>query len=32
MIVRRCMKTSKVVGGGGAIELELSSYLRNQAR
>jgi len=28
MIVRRAMKYSTVVAGGGAIELELSKYLR----
>jgi len=32
MIVRRAMKTKHVVAGGGAIELELSRYLRNKAR
>jgi len=32
MIVRRCLKASKIVAGGGAIELELSRYLRHHAR
>jgi len=32
MIVRRAMKKDKVVAGGGAIEMALSSYLREQAR
>jgi len=32
MIVRRAMKNTKVVGGGGAIEMELSRYLREHAR
>jgi len=32
MIVRRAMKNTKVVGGGGAIEMELSRYLREYAR
>jgi len=32
MIVRRAMKTKHVVAGGGAIELELSKYLRLKAR
>jgi T-complex protein 1 subunit eta len=31
MIVRRAMKNTKVVGGGGAIELELSRFLREYA-
>ena len=31
-IVRRAMKNTKVVGGGGAIEMELSRYLREYAR
>jgi T-complex protein 1 subunit eta len=32
MIVRRCYKASKIVAGGGAIEMELSRYLRHHAR
>jgi len=28
MIVRRCMRANKIVAGGGAIEMELSAYLR----
>merc|ERR1712232_1380763 len=32
MIVRRAMRNTKVVGGGGAIEMELSRYLRDYAR
>eukprot|EP00239_Pterosperma_sp_CCMP1384_P001344 CAMPEP_0197849338 /NCGR_PEP_ID=MMETSP1438-20131217/11681_1 /TAXON_ID=1461541 /ORGANISM="Pterosperma sp., Strain CCMP1384" /LENGTH=554 /DNA_ID=CAMNT_0043461971 /DNA_START=75 /DNA_END=1736 /DNA_ORIENTATION=- len=32
MIVRRAMKNSAVVPGGGAIDMELSRYLRDQAR
>jgi len=28
MIVRRAIKANKIVAGGGAIELELSRYLR----
>jgi len=32
MIVRRAMVNTKVVGGGGAIEMELSRYLREYAR
>lgn len=32
MIVRRAMKTKYVVAGGGAVELELSRYLRHMAR
>merc|ERR1711964_99974 len=32
MIVRRAMKNSKVVPGGGAIELELSRFLREYSR
>ncbi|KAH9513258.1 T-complex protein 1 subunit eta [Bulinus truncatus] len=32
MIVRRAMKNDAVVAGGGAIEMELSSYLREQSR
>lgn len=32
MIVRRAMKHSSVVGGGGAIEMELSKHLREYSR
>lgn len=32
MIVRRTIKNSKVVAGGGAIEMELSAFLRNHSR
>jgi len=32
MIVRRAMRNTKVVGGGGAVEMELSRYLREYAR
>jgi|Transcript_115826 T-complex protein 1 subunit eta len=32
MIVRRAMVNRKVVGGGGAIEMELSRFLREYAR
>jgi len=32
MIVRRAMKNDSVVAGGGAIEMALSSYLREQSR
>jgi len=32
MIVRRAFKNQKVVAGGGAIELELSRYLREYSR
>merc|ERR1711962_779404 len=32
MIVRRAMKNDSVVAGGGAIEMALSSYLRDQSR
>eukprot|EP00448_Togula_jolla_P007290 CAMPEP_0170600042 /NCGR_PEP_ID=MMETSP0224-20130122/17127_1 /TAXON_ID=285029 /ORGANISM="Togula jolla, Strain CCCM 725" /LENGTH=560 /DNA_ID=CAMNT_0010924749 /DNA_START=70 /DNA_END=1752 /DNA_ORIENTATION=- len=32
MIVRRAVKNTKVVGGGGSIEMELSRYLREYAR
>ena len=32
MIVRRAFKANSIVAGGGAIELELSRYLRHHAR
>ncbi len=32
MIVRRALKNDAVVAGGGAIEMELSKYLRDQSR
>ena len=32
MIVLRAIKTHAVVAGGGAIEMELSRFLRDQAR
>mmetsp|Transcript_50562 Transcript_50562/g.120353 ORF Transcript_50562/g.120353 Transcript_50562/m.120353 type:complete len:562 (-) Transcript_50562:93-1778(-) len=32
MIVRRAVKSSKIVPGGGAIEMELSKFLRGYAR
>ncbi|XP_076805147.1 T-complex protein 1 subunit eta-like [Clavelina lepadiformis] len=32
MIVRRAIKNDAVVAGGGAIEMEISKYLRNYAR
>jgi len=32
MIVRRAMRNTKVVGGGGAIEMEISRYLREYSR
>ncbi|KAI9221452.1 chaperonin Cpn60/TCP-1 family [Blastocladiella britannica] len=32
MIVRRAIKNKDVVAGGGAIEMELSKYLREEAR
>jgi len=32
MIVRRTVKQTKVVGGGGAIEMEISRYLREYSR
>merc|ERR1719454_1454303 len=32
MVVRRASKNTKVVGGGGAIEMELSRFLREYAR
>lgn len=32
MIVRRAIKNHRVVAGGGAIEMELSAYLRNHSR
>lgn len=32
MIVRRVIKTNKIVAGGGAVEMELSKLLRLYAR
>jgi len=32
MIVKRVIKNNKVVGGGGAIEMKLSKYLRDYSR
>jgi len=32
MIVKRACKSQRIVGGGGAIEMELSKYLRDYAR
>lgn len=32
MIVKRCIQHKQVVGGGGAIEMELSRYLRHYSR
>merc|ERR1711933_210006 len=32
MIVKRAMQNTKVVGGGGAVEMELSRFLREYAR
>ncbi len=32
MIVRRALKNDAVVAGGGAIEMELSKYLRDMSR
>lgn len=32
MVVRRAVKHSQVVGGGGAIEMELSKYLHEESR
>jgi len=32
MIVKRCLQHSDIVGGAGAIEMELSKYLRNYSR
>lgn len=32
MIVRRCYKANKIVAGGGAIEMEISRFLRHYAR
>jgi T-complex protein 1 subunit eta len=32
MIVRRAVKANAVVAGGGAIEMELSRYLREYLR
>merc|ERR1719263_2454923 len=32
MIVRRTMRNTKVVGGGGAIEMEISRFIREYSR
>ncbi|KAG8935624.1 T-complex protein 1 subunit eta [Tulasnella sp. 418] len=32
MVVKRAVKNNQIVAGGGAIEMELSAYLRNHAR
>lgn len=32
MIVKRCVQHKQIVGGGGAIEMELSRYLRHYSR
>jgi T-complex protein 1 subunit eta len=32
MIVRRAQKTNRVIGGGGAIDLEIARYLKEYAR
>lgn len=32
MIVKRCIQHNDIVGGAGAIEMELSKYLRNYSR
>merc|ERR1719204_1253068 len=32
MIVKRCMQNKQVVAGGGAVEMELSRYLRQYSR
>ncbi|KAG8994292.1 T-complex protein 1 subunit eta [Tulasnella sp. JGI-2019a] len=32
MVVKRAVKSNQIVAGGGAIEMELSAYLRNHAR
>jgi len=32
MVVKRTVENSAVVGGGGAIEMEISKYLRDQAK
>lgn len=32
MIVRRVLKTSKIIPGGGAVEMELSKLLRIESR
>ncbi len=31
MIVKNCVKSSKIVAGGGAIELEISRYLKEHS-
>ena len=32
MIVRRVIKTERIVSGGGAVEMELSKLLRMESR
>ncbi len=32
MIVRRVIKNTKIIPGGGAVEMELSKLLRNESR
>ena len=32
MVVRRCVKSKAVVAGGGAVEMEISRYMREQSR
>jgi len=32
MVVKRTMQNTKIVGGGGAIEMELSKFLREYSR
>ena len=32
LLSRRCMQNDSVVAGGGAIDMELSKYLRNYSR
>jgi T-complex protein 1 subunit eta len=32
MIVRRAMKANEIIGGAGAIEMELSKILRDYSR
>jgi T-complex protein 1 subunit eta len=32
MVVKRCMDTHEIVAGGGAIEMELSRYLKDHSK